>query len=355
MSQSFLTACASADILRGMIFGSLFSGVGGLDLGLEAAGWTCAFQVEIDGFCRHVLSRRWPTVPRFEDIRTLKGAYLPRVDLLAGGFPCQGVSNAGKRAGLRDARSGLWFEYARLIDEIRPRFVLVENVPGLVNRGLREVLGSLAELGYDAEWTILSAAMFGAPHLRKRLFLVAYRQQQQLRDEPRGRGRQGGPGTRELGDDGSAERVAHGHGHGREERRASHGALDVGKDESLRDDADRCDTAMAHADSEGPPIGLCFGGVSREEFAAFVRNRRPWEVSQPGLGGAPDGDASGSHAIEPWERGTPRAVARARGSRESFEDRLRLGALGNAVVPICAEWVGHRLALCTTQSQIALT
>jgi len=155
-------------------FGSLFSGIGGLDLGLERAGWECRWQVEIDSFCRRVLTKHWPDVPKYEDVKVLDGSELEPVDLLAGGFPCQDVSHAGTRVGLDGARSGLWVEFARLVRVVRPRLVLVENVPGLFGRGFGTVLGDLAALGCDAEWGVLSACMFGAPHARERVFIVAH-------------------------------------------------------------------------------------------------------------------------------------------------------------------------------------
>lgn len=156
-----------------MTFGSLFSGIGGMDLGLELAGWECAWQVEIDGFCRDVLSRHWPDVKRYEDVRSV-GPELEPVDLIAGGFPCQDVSYAGFGAGLNGERSGLWWEFARIIRDVGPRFVLVENVPGLLDRGMGDVLGTLSDLGYDAEWSVVSACSMGATHMRQRLFIVAY-------------------------------------------------------------------------------------------------------------------------------------------------------------------------------------
>ncbi len=157
-----------------MRFGSLFAGIGGLDLGLERAGMECAWQVEIDDYCRRVLTKHWPNVPKFRDVRECGAANLPAVDLICGGFPCQDISNAGKRAGIEGERSGLWSEYYRIICELRPRFVLVENVAALLERGMGRVLGDLAESGYDAEWTLLSAADLGAPHLRERVFICAY-------------------------------------------------------------------------------------------------------------------------------------------------------------------------------------
>lgn len=135
-----------------------------------------AFFCEVDPFCRSVLRRHWPGIPIYEDIRELRGADLPPVDVLCGGFPCQDVSlaAAGKRKGITGKRSGLWHEYARLIEEIRPGYVIVENVPGLLAAGIEAVLQDLAAVGYDAEWEVLPAAAVGAPHRRERVFLVAY-------------------------------------------------------------------------------------------------------------------------------------------------------------------------------------
>ena len=155
-------------------FGSLFAGIGGIDLGLERAGWECRFQVEWDEFCQRVLAKHWPDVPRYGDIAAVDWSGVPPVDLLAGGFPCQPFSVAGKQRRLDDDR-WLWPEFARAIRELRPRYVLVENVPGLlVGGGMDAVLGDLAELGYDAEWESIPAAAVGAPHLRYRVWIVAY-------------------------------------------------------------------------------------------------------------------------------------------------------------------------------------
>lgn len=155
--------------------GSLFAGIGGFDLGLErTGGFRTAWFCEQDKFCQRVLAKHWPGVPCYEDVCALTGASVSPVDVLCGGFPCQDISDAGKRAGIHAERSGMWFEYARLIREIRPQYVLVENVAALVRRGLDYVLAELADLGFDAEWTTLRASDFGAPHPRDRLWLVAY-------------------------------------------------------------------------------------------------------------------------------------------------------------------------------------
>lgn len=160
-----------------LTFGSLFAGIGGLDLGLERAGMRCAWQVEIDDYCTRVLTKHWPDVPKFRDVRECGGHNLPAVDLLCGGFPCQPHSEAGRRRGSADERD-LWPEYARLIRELRPRYVLAENVPGLLSsddgRFFGGILRDLAALGYDAEWSVLSACAMGAPHTRERVFTVAY-------------------------------------------------------------------------------------------------------------------------------------------------------------------------------------
>jgi DNA-cytosine methyltransferase len=156
----------------------LFSGIGGFSLGLERTGGfeTKAF-CEIDPFCRRVLAKHWPKVPCYDDIRELTGARLAAdgiaVDVICGGFPCQDVSIAGRRAGMDGERSGLWSEYARLVREIRPEYVIVENTPGLLSLGMGVVLGDLAALGFDAEWHCIPVSALGADHIRDRVWIIA--------------------------------------------------------------------------------------------------------------------------------------------------------------------------------------
>jgi len=152
----------------------LFSGIGGFSLGLERAGMTTVAFCEIEEFPRRVLAKHWPTVPIFKDVRTLKGSDVEAVDVICGGFPCQDISFAGKGAGIEGERSGLWREYARLVGEVRPRFVVVENVGALLGRGIDVVLGDLAALRYDAVWHCIPASAVGAPHRRDRVWIVAY-------------------------------------------------------------------------------------------------------------------------------------------------------------------------------------
>lgn len=158
---------------------SLFAGIGGLDLGLERAGMRVIGQVEKDPFCQRVLARHWPEVPRHDDVLTVpdwwQAQHRPRVDVVAGGFPCQPFSLAGKLLGIGDPR-WLWPAMAAVIRLVRPRYVLVENVAALVAdpRAFGAVLGDLAACGFDAEWTVLYATEFGAPTPRERVYLLAH-------------------------------------------------------------------------------------------------------------------------------------------------------------------------------------
>lgn len=157
-----------------LTFGSLFAGIGGFDLGFERAGFRCKWQVEIDDYATKVLEKHWPKVHRERDIRQCGSSNLERVDCIIGGFPCQDISYAGRGAGLEGERSGLFFEAVRLVRELQPRAVVLENVAALLTRGLDRVLGTLAEVGYDAQWHCIPAAAVGAPHIRDRVFVLAY-------------------------------------------------------------------------------------------------------------------------------------------------------------------------------------
>lgn len=167
----------------------LFSGIGGFSLGLERTGGfeTVAF-CEIEEFPRRVLAKHWPEVRCYHDVRKLTADALSRdgvaVDVICGGFPCQDVSIAGKGVGINGKRTGLWKEVIRLASELRPRFLILENVPKLRSRGLESLLAALAEIGFDAEWHCVPAAHVGAAHRRDRLWLFAYRQGHSLGPNP---------------------------------------------------------------------------------------------------------------------------------------------------------------------------
>jgi len=158
---------------------SFFSGIGGIDLGLENAGMEVAFQCEILTFGQQVLKKHWPGVQLEKDITKVTGQDIPTVDVFAGGFPCQDLSlaNQGKRKGLEGSRSGLFYKYAELIEEKHPRWVFIENVPGLLNSAqggdFRVVLSTLDELGYCVAWRVLDAKFFGTPQRRRITYIVA--------------------------------------------------------------------------------------------------------------------------------------------------------------------------------------
>lgn len=168
-----------------LTIGSLFSGIGGLELGLEQAGLgPVLWQVERDEYCRRVLARHWPTAVRYDDVREIHASTLAPVELVCGGFPCQPVSVAGKRKAQADER-WLWPEFARLVKGVEPGIVVIENVPGLRTAGLRDVLADLAACGFDAEWTCFGAGDIGAPHLRRRIYIVATHPSRMLvREQP---------------------------------------------------------------------------------------------------------------------------------------------------------------------------
>lgn len=160
-----------------MKFGSLFSGVGGFDLGFERAGMECAWQCEIDPKATEVLTNHWPNVKRYTDVREIGKHNLEPVDVICGGFPCQDLSIAGKRAGFAGSRSGLWFEFARIIDELEPGWVVIENVPGLLSsndgKDFAILLRWLVERGYGVCWRVLDSQYFGVAQRRRRVFIVA--------------------------------------------------------------------------------------------------------------------------------------------------------------------------------------
>ena len=264
-----------------MTVGSLFAGIGGFDLGFERAGFTIRWQVENDKYCTLILRKHWPDVRRYGDITLIDWNDVERVDLVCGGFPCQPVSVAGKRRGTADER-WLWPEFARCLRVLRPRYVLVENVPGLLVRGMGEVVGDLARFGYDAEWEVLSAAAFGAPHLRRRIWLVAYDQS---------------AGARMGCFEASSERWGTAKTESAGLRQADWHPSDVGIDAS----------SPIVADAESTRLEVGRQGLSTAS---------DWWATEPDVGR--------------MAHGVPARV-----------DRLR--GLGNAVVPQVVEWIGRQI------------
>lgn len=320
--------------------GSLFSGIGGFELGLEeATGGRTVWQCEIDPFCRRVLAKHWPDALRFEDITTM-GEGIPPVDIICGGFPCQDISLAGKGAGLDGARSGLFFELARIVGLVRPRYVVLENSPALIARGFGRVLGTLADLGYDAEWAVLSALGVGAPHIRRRAFVLAYAQdmahayRKPVREQSECIARGGGPaiagGAGEIASLAHVDRVRELQPQGGEpdqRRRPAHGG----------------EGRSAVGDTLRP--GLPIGEVHQDPGQCPPAERTGGRPAQPdvvrslhGIPGRLDGHRFPAGRGEPqydWE--PPRTI----GTTPNRPARIK--ALGNAVVPQVAMIVGRRI------------
>jgi DNA (cytosine-5)-methyltransferase 1 len=328
--------------------GSLFSGIGGLELGLESglasAGWPAqtVYQIEQSEYCRSILARHWPNAQRFNDVRTIDPASLPPADLLCGGFPCQDLSTAGKRAGLAGERSGLFFELARIVRTTRPRIVVLENVAGIYTKGLGTVLGTLAEDGYDCVWTSIQAAEVGAPHRRERWFCIGW-----LADaDSQQRGRQEGISSFRYDDQGRR-------GAGRQladpqkmygyaaEPYTAHGCTQIPQFGSHRGTPILADTPEGGRRLPRPKPAHRLSGSGGPQD----RGKR---APKSGVGGILDGLPSrldghrwpaGPGPQHDWE--PPRTRPR------QPNDRERLRALGNAVVPqqgaVLGRWIGHNL------------
>lgn len=321
-------------------FGSLFAGIGGIDLGLERAGWTCKWQVEINPFCQAVLKKHWPEVPKFGDVRKLSGKELSAVELIAGGFPCQPVSVAGKRRGKEDPR-WLWPQFARIISILRPPLVFVENTPGLFQRGFSEVLGGLAANGYNAEWDCLEAKDIGAPHRRRRIFIVAYASQIRLREAKLGllqrKSNAKGRTTSDITGNRLATRESRGEGISRDNARPEDYAAAFANSEEIGRISEKPTEVfvtgkggMGHERCAGSAdyglqrVQRVFEGeISRfKEFSWCENVRRVEDFS-----GRPD-------IPEPLFRG----------SRDGIPNWVdRIASLGNAVVPQISQWIGERM------------
>jgi DNA (cytosine-5)-methyltransferase 1 len=330
-----------------LTFGELFAGIGGFSLGLERAGMKCKWQVEIDPYATAVLKKHWPEVPKWDDVRTFppQGDY--SVDLICGGFPCQDISVAGKGAGLAGARSGLWHEFARIIGELRPKYVVVENVAALLNRGMATVLGDLSTLGYDAEWHVIPACAVGAPHRRDRVWIVCVR---------RGAGSEADASRSNADAERERLRVC-----GRAEAAGTAGALqgEAHERQRVRPDAEPSGEGgdVAHAEGISGRAGLCKGGPQQDRHqlgdgsgnvSHSCRNRRQGcrqdghVARSSGLRSRAwsDEEQDVSAAAAGWWESEP-DLGRVAHGVPSRVDRLR--CLGNAVVPQVVEIIGRAI------------
>ena len=313
-------------------FGSLFAGIGGLDLGFERAGMECSWQVEIDDYATRILAKHWPNVRRWDDVKTFPpGDELKpwRVDVIAGGFPCQDISFAGKGAGLAGERSGLFFEIIRLARLLEPRAIVLENVAALLARGMGAVLGELASLGFDAEWHCIPAAAVGAPHIRDRVFLVGYANSE---GEPIVPKHDEASRVQKLVAYSQRDPIRQqpGRGSGANGTGAALAAVD-GKKQS-----------MANTDNAGERAPRC----DLDEIRTACDQGR-YSVAQPQLGRQCPIEPDAQHQYVPTRPAITRhdwwaiepAVGRVANGVPRRVDRLR--GLGNAIVPQVAEVVGR--------------
>ena len=291
--------------MKKLTVGSCFSGIGGIELGLEwTGGFETKWQIEMDEYATKVLEKHWPNVKRYSDIRDVVRP--EPVDLICGGFPCQDVSLAGKRSGLEGKRSTLWSEMFRLIYEVKPRWVLAENVPGLLSsdggRFFGNILSDLASLRFNVEWGVLSAAGVGAPHLRRRVFILAHprlfgQEEHEIQTT----------GVEQLG-----EKVAH-----------------TKSEQSGRDKLPAVSphTGTGRQISDPPSLRRPAGAAERKEDGGETRGA---ELNQRGDGGGAGAWWTTEPDVGRVAHGVPKRV-----------DRLK--CLGNAVVPHVAQKIGEMI------------
>jgi DNA (cytosine-5)-methyltransferase 1 len=274
--------------------GSVFSGIGGFELGLERAipQARTIWQVEQNSFCQSILRRHWPEATLHTDIRQVGSHNLAEVDILCGGFPCQDISLVGKQEGINGEQSGLWWEMHRLIGEIRPRIIVLENVAAIVSNGLSTVSESLAQLRYDLEWQIVSARQFGAPHIRRRWFGVAYSNSQLLSVQQKPRRQE----KTQLEQSGKVQ--------------------SAGQYDSPYSNSERSKKQHDRPKPVGQETLTQCGGSQ----AGWIPPENYWDQDPP------------KPTLCELDDGVPNRVA-------------RLRALGNAIVPQCSEYIGHRIRL----------
>lgn len=320
--------------VRKMKFGSLFSGIGGFDLGLERAGMQVAWQIEIDEACNRVLDKHWPDVRRYRDVREVGRKELDPVDLICGGFPCQDLSVAGRRAGLAGSRSGLWREFHRIVFELAPKWVVIENVLGLLSsnggRDMGAILGALAELGYGYAYRVLDAQWFGVAQRRRRVFIVGHlgdRRAAEVLFEPESCSRDTPPGREARKT--VANLLASGAGTNRPAGIAS-------ETDFLVTQALTCTFANGGADDNKAQAGFIVPAVTSK-----------WAKGS----GGPSGDETQNlvcvNEYFGVRRLTPLECERLQGFPDGWtdgeSDSARYRMLGNAVCVRVAEWIGKRI------------
>lgn len=294
--------------------GSLFSGIGGFELGLERAipNSTTLWQVEQDKFCQSILRKHWPNAKIYDDVRNINKQNVAPIDILCGGFPCQDISIAGKGAGINEGKkSSLFWEMHRIIDELRPRVAVLENVPAITFRGGQQVVGSLAQIGYDCEWTVISAQEFGATHKRERWFCVAY---------PVGLRCNGRKNTKQQDTDSIHQEWHTKKGEQQWSERIcwSNENTTVAYSSSKRCEKEDGESFQSKCERQGiwsMPIS-----TNNNRSTTYTTGTGYWRTAHP----------------EPLIRRVDDGVSRRL-------DSPRLKALGNAIVPQCSEWIGKQI------------
>jgi DNA (cytosine-5)-methyltransferase 1 len=385
---------------------SLFAGIGGFDLGFERAGMSSVAQVENNAAANAVLQRHFPNVQRFEDVRHVGQHNLPAADLVCGGFPCQDLSVAGHRAGLAGERSGLWFEFLRILTEVKPRWCVIENVPGLLSsnggRDFAVLIHGLVECGYRVCWRVLDAQYFGVPQRRRRVFIVGHlgdgRAAQVLLEQ------QGGEGhfePRQQAGQSTAAAARNGAASGSYARQRSDEYADASVDATLASRDYKSATDLVTAPLSASGAGTARTGNERNEAemlvvaeAIDVRNSR----SNGGISGTLQSKANGGYSLNyqnpiafNWNAGdkaslslgntsgtlrtghhyhpavqsertgvrrlTPLECERLQGFpdgwTEGLSDSQRYARLGNAVAVPVIEWIGRRIM--ALEAEAALT
>jgi len=314
--------------------------------------------VEIDPFCYRILRKHWPSVPRFRDVRDIEEGDLEPVDLICGGFPCQPTSHAGRRRGQQDQR-WLWPEMARIVRMVRPQFILVENPTGLftVNQGgaFARILGDLAAFGYDCEWDCLPAAVFGAPHLRYRVFIVAYSnahgfEEQNLHIRPRGQDKA------KVVTVGDSSDMAYAH------RVRCEGATSIpiqsvqDKDRNAQKKDEGWQTIQQHRLNSNDSVVADSDKRRREEDQRHIFSWKPHSAGDVGV--VANANKQGLQGFRIFTECPRKASAWARLEEETVAEVAtdlcgvddgdsyrvdRLKALGNAVIPQIAYWLGKRI------------
>ena len=295
--------------------GSLFSGIGGFELGLERAiPSETIWQVEQDKFCQSILKKHWPNAKIYDDVRNITKDNVEVPDIICGGFPCQDISVAGKQGGIQGEKSGLWWEMWRIISELsegqKKPIVVLENVSNIIRLGGKEVLGSLAQIGYDAEWTTIRASDFGACHRRERWFCVAY---------PNG-GSNGKPKENRPSDTIGERRKTILH------KKNSRWKKSGGEKNIWNQRRNNSQNFVTYPNKSS---------VQKQSIDPFrVESKRRFKRG--------DSKNAGEHPRNYWKENE--AQSPLCNVDDGISQRVaRLKALGNAIVPQCSEWIGEQI------------